>query len=119
MTKAPTIPRSNRNLADLDALINQSIGTEVIDTASVRLQADPDENTSSKAPSIASPIADEPPSGSNAREKAFPTKLERLQVKVSDDVLLALKFEALRQKRSPSAIVELALRQYLNPRNDA
>lgn len=119
MTKAPTIPRSNRNLADLDALINQSIGTEVIDTAPVRPQADPDKDASGKAPSNASPIADERPSGSNARERSSPTKLERLQVKVSDDVLLALKFEALRQKRSPTAIVELALRQYLNPRNDA
>jgi hypothetical protein len=119
MTKAPTIPRSNRNLADLDALINQSIGTEVIDTAPVRSQVDSDENNSAKAPSVASPVADEPPSDSNAREKSSPTKLERLQVKVPDDVLLALKFEALRQKRSPSAIVELALRQYLNHRNEA
>ncbi|SOC81762.1 hypothetical protein SAMN05421890_0142 [Ensifer adhaerens] len=119
MTKAPTIPRSNRNLADLDALINQSIGADIVDTALVRPQADTDENNGAKAPLIASPIPDEPPSNPDPGAKSSSTKLERLQVKISDDVLLAMKFEALRQKRSPSAIVELALRQYLNPRTEA
>lgn len=114
MTKAPTIPRSNRNLADLDALIKQSIGTDKIGTTLAKHEVEADENFSAKAPHIASTIPDEPPSDINAAEMSSSTKLERLQVKIPDDVLLAMKFEALRQKRSPSAVVELALRQYLN-----
>ena len=119
MTKAPTIPRSNRNLADLDALINQSIGTDTIGTALAKPEVEADENLSAKAPHIGSPIRDELPSNPEPRGSSSSTKLERLQVKISDDVLLAMKFEALRQKRSPSAIVELALRQYLNPQKEA
>ncbi len=119
MTKAPTIPRSNRNLADLDALINQSIGTDTIDIALAKPEVKADENISAKAPPIASPIPDERSTNAYPRGKSSSTKLERLQVKIPDDVLLAMKFEALRQKRSPSAIVELALRRYLNPQKEA
>lgn len=114
MTKAPTIPRSNRNLADLDALIKQSIGTDKIGTTLAKPEVEADGNLSAKAPHIASPILHEPAANPDPRGNSSSTKLERLQVKISDDVLLAMKFEALRQKRSPSAIVELALRQYLN-----
>ncbi|MCD2174921.1 CopG family transcriptional regulator [Rhizobium sp. C4] len=119
MTKAPTIPRSNRNLADLDALIDQSLGTQTIDTAIVTSKAKTDENNTAKAPPMVSPISNDPASEVEAGEEPTSARLERLQVKISDDVLLAMKFEALRQKRSPSAIVELALRQYLNLLDDA
>ncbi|HWU61161.1 MAG TPA: CopG family transcriptional regulator [Ensifer sp.] len=119
MTKAPTIPRSNRNLADLDALINQSIGKDPIGSALAKPEVETDENFGAKAPPIAPPIPDEPATNAYPRGKSSPIKLERLQVKIPDDVLLAMKFEALRQKRSPSAIVELALRQYLNPQKEA
>ncbi len=119
MTKAPTIPRSHRNLADLDALIDQSLGKQMIGTAIVTSKAETEENNSAKAPPMVLPIPNDPPFEVEAGEKSSSARLERLQVKISDDVLLAMKFEALRQKRSPSAIVELALRHYLKLLDDA
>ena len=113
-TKLPALPKSARNLADLDALIDQSIGKPDIAEIQVPLQPDRPATDSSQSWSPKDGPKEVPQQGAQRGQGTAPPKLERLQVKVSDEVLLAMKVEALKQRRSPSAIVELALRQFLN-----
>ena len=108
MTKAPLLPRTKSNLTDLDALIRQSQGDKAKHEA---------EQTISARASITStevqtdPVQDE--TSQNATGVST-DKLERLQVTVRRSIIVAAKIEAVRQNTSPSAIVALALRQYLN-----
>lgn len=90
MSDRPSIPKTNRSLDGLDDLIGQSIGQK----ASYDQMYGP------------APLTRRP------SERV--TEFERLQVKVASDVALAAKYEALKSKKSPGEIVELALRQYLN-----
>lgn len=114
MTKLPVLPKSPRNLADLDALIDQSIGKPDMEEKRMPLQSDMADMSQPVSPAIEDDRKDEPQNETTGNQVAAPQKLERLQVKIADTVLLAMKFEALKQRRSPSAIVELALRQFLN-----
>lgn len=117
MTKLPVLPKSPRNLADLDALIDHSIGKPDMEEKRVPLQSDMADMGQPVSQGKEDDRKDEPKNEPTGNQTVAPQKLERLQVKISDTVLLAMKFEALRQRRSPSAIVELALRQYLNLQN--
>ena len=113
-TKLPALPKSARNLADLDALIDQSIGRPDIEEKQVLLQPDRSATDLSKSRSPNDDRRESSQQGARGGQGSAPPKLERLQVKISDTVLLAMKVEALKRRRSPSAIVELALRQFLN-----
>ena len=113
-TNLPTLPKSARNLADLDALIDQSIGKPDIGEKQVPLQPDRSATEPSKSRSPNDDRRESPQQEAHGGQGSAPQRLERLQVKISDTVLLAMKVEALKQRRSPSAIVELALRQFLN-----
>lgn len=62
--------------------------------------------------------SEEPPSSAEATQQSRggvkDAKAERVQLFLKRDIIVAAKIAAIREKSSPSAIVELALRAYLN-----
>jgi hypothetical protein len=107
MTDIPPLPKSRRNLADLDSLIADSIGrmgsydamhgTPAIDRNSM------DAPTKEPPPEPPDPLNRGP-----AEEKP-----ERFQIALSGAVIIAAKLEALKQRTTASEITERALRSYL------
>lgn len=121
MTQSPPIPRSRRNLNDLDSLIDASIGKS--DTygslQSVPEKAKPQPEggiaTKEKASPGPSEPADAPSPGLADDGPALDeSRLERFRISIDASVIMATKMLAVQQKTSPSEIVERALRRYLN-----
>ena len=107
MTDIPPLPKSRRNLTDLDSLIADSIGRlgayDGTHGASVgsRNVVDPSTTEEQSQPVV-------PPNPGSAGEKP-----ERFQIALSGAVIIAAKLEALKQKTTASDITERALRSYL------
>lgn len=124
MTQSPPIPRSRRNLNDLDSLIDASIGKSdtygAPPSATEETKPDPEGVSSTKKTSpISAPseTVDAPtPSLSNDDPAAEEPKPERFRISIDASVIMATKMLAVQQKTSPSEIVERALRRYLNLR---
>lgn len=103
MTQFPSLPRSGRDLSDLDALIDASIGKSDVAPMSSPLP-------SSSPQQERSDIERRRP----ARDTAAQSQVERFRISIDPAVIVATKHTALQRKVAPSEIVELALRQYLN-----
>ncbi|MFK0333890.1 CopG family transcriptional regulator [Rhizobium sp. NPDC090275] len=122
MTQSPSIPRSRRNLNDLDSLIDASIGkSDTYGTASsppkeIKLDTEGGPWAEDKAPASASPEAPDAasPNAPNDGPVLDEPKPERFRISIDASVIMATKMLAVRQKTSPSEIVERALRRYLN-----
>jgi hypothetical protein len=126
MTQSPPIPRSRRNLNDLDSLIEESIGKSetygATATTHEKVKADPEVGNSIKerAPS---PDRFDPPDAptsipTNDGLTSAESKPERFRINIDASVIMATKMLAVQKKISPSEIVERALRRYLNLRAD-
>ncbi|MGV1861658.1 hypothetical protein [Rhizobium rhizogenes] len=107
MTDIPPLPKSRRNLTDLDSLIADSIG---------RLGS----YEGTHGTPAGSEIAVDPPVKEERSQPAAPLnpgsvddKPERFQIALSGAVIIAAKLEALKQKTTASDITERALRSYL------
>lgn len=102
MTQLPSLARSARDLSDLDALIDASIGRSEVDPISTPLDAAPPEaehpDTEQRRP---------------VRDTDASVKPERFRITIDPAIIVATKLAALKRKVAPSEIVELALRQYL------
>ncbi|WFU07389.1 hypothetical protein QA648_35675 (plasmid) [Rhizobium sp. CB3171] len=108
MTDIPPLPKSRRNLSDLDSLIAESIGSmKTYD----EMHGTPDASGIPKDPPMtaAQPQAIDTPATSAALDKP-----ERFQIILSGAVIIAAKLEALRQKTTAGEITERALRAYLD-----
>ncbi len=122
MTQSPPIPRSRRNLNDLDFLIEASIGKSetygAIPPDREKMKPDP-ETGLPMTETPTSPGASEP---ANAQSPSLPdhnavpveAKPERFRISIDASVIMATKMLAVQRKTSPSEIVERALRRYLN-----
>lgn len=110
MKAPPLIPQSGRNRTDLDALIDQSIGQkrkfDELGEPHLAQSAVPENH----APSIATP---QPVESVQARP-AQTEPVDRFQAYLPRVLITALKLEAVRQRLSPSAVLEIALRRYLD-----
>ncbi|NTJ51556.1 hypothetical protein G6K93_31590 [Agrobacterium rhizogenes] len=107
MTDIPPLPKSRRNLSDLDSLIADSIG---------RLGAyDGVHSTPTGNLHAADPPVPEGQSQSPAplNPGSIDEKPERFQIALSGSVIIATKLEALKQKTTASEVTERALRSYL------
>nr|WP_234914410.1 hypothetical protein [Rhizobium rhizogenes]QCL09128.1 hypothetical protein pC5.7b_261 [Rhizobium rhizogenes] len=107
MTDIPPLPKSRRNLSDLDSLIADSIGRlgsyDGVHGAPAgnRHAADP-------------PVAEEKPQpAAPLNPGSVDEKPERFQIALSGSVIIATKLEALKQKTTASEVTERALRSYL------
>ncbi|MQB34260.1 hypothetical protein [Rhizobium rhizogenes] len=107
MTDIPPLPKSRRNLSDLDSLIADSIG---------RLGA---YDGVHGAPAGNLNLVD-PPAAEEQSQSAAPLnpgsigeKPERFQIALSGTVIIAAKLEALKQKTTAGEVTERALRSYL------
>lgn len=106
MSEIPPLPKSRRNLSDLDSLIADSIGK--IGSYSEMHGSPKTGESSSEQPSAESqPQTLDPDPGSIGE------KPERFQISLSGTVIIAAKLEALRQKTTAGEITERALRSYL------
>ncbi|GAJ96105.1 hypothetical protein EXN67_29235 [Rhizobium rhizogenes] len=107
MTDIPPLPKSRRNLTDLDSLIADSIGRlgsyDGMHGASAGSRNVVDPSTTEEKPQAAAP-----PNPGSIDEKP-----ERFQIALSGAVIIAAKLEALKQKTTASDITERALRSYL------
>ncbi|NTG18244.1 hypothetical protein G6K88_31130 [Agrobacterium rhizogenes] len=107
MTDIPPLPKSRRNLSDLDSLIADSIG-RLGSYDGVR--GAPTGNGNAVDPlateGLSQPVA--PLNSGSIGEKP-----ERFQIALSGAVIIAAKLEALKQKTTASDITERALRSYL------
>ncbi|NTG05027.1 hypothetical protein G6L30_33450 [Agrobacterium rhizogenes] len=107
MTDIPPLPKSRRNLSDLDSLIADSIG---------RLGS---YDGAHAAPAGNRHAADPPVTEEQSRPAgplnpgSIDEKPERFQIALSGAVIIAAKLEALKQKTTASDITERALRSYL------
>ena len=106
MSEIPPLPKSRRNLSDLDSLIADSIGK----MASYGEMHGPPK--SSKAPGEPASV-EPPPQTIEADTHAVEDKPERFQISLSGAVIIATKLEALKQKTTAGEITERALRSYL------
>lgn len=119
MTQSPSIPRSRRNLNDLDSLIDASIGkSDTYGTASpspkeTKLDTEGGPSAEETTPSSEAPEAPSP-NAPDDRPVLEETKPERFRISIDASVIMATKMLAVQQKTSPSEIVERALRRYLN-----
>ncbi|UWU26016.1 hypothetical protein N2601_32325 (plasmid) [Rhizobium sp. CB3060] len=122
MTQSPPIPRSRRNLNDLDSLIDASIGKSdtygAATSAREKAKPDPEAGNSMKetapSPDRFEPLDAPTPSLSNDGPASEEQKPERFRISIDASVIMATKMLAVQQKTSPSEIVERALRRYLN-----
>jgi len=90
MKQLPSLARSVRDLSNLDALIDASIG-----------KSDAAQTTA-------------PPHTSQPSDPDTEVPPERFRIMIAPAVIVATKHTALQRKVAPSEIVEQALRQYLN-----
>jgi hypothetical protein len=107
MTDIPPLPKSRRNLSDLDSLIADSIG---------RLGSyDGTHGASAGSRHVIDPPVTEqqPPAVAPVNSGSADEKPERFQIALSGAVIIAAKLEALKQKTTASDITERALRSYL------
>jgi hypothetical protein len=122
MTQSPLIPRSRRNLNDLDSLIDASIGKSdtygAAASAPEKSEPDPEVGNSTKetvhSPDRSEPVDAPNPNLSNDGPASEEPKPERFRISIDSSVIMATKMLAVQQKTSPSEIVERALRRYLN-----
>ncbi|NTF52728.1 hypothetical protein G6K93_30955 [Agrobacterium rhizogenes] len=107
MTDIPPLPKSRRNLSDLDSLIADSIG---------RLGSyDGTHAAAAGNRNAVDPLATEGLSQPAAplNPGSIDEKPERFQIALSGAVIIAAKLEALKHKTTASDITERALRSYL------
>lgn len=122
MTQSPPVPRSRRNLTDLDALIDASIGKSETYTALPQLGLEngtvgPDTAPSTEKPSMPRDFNQATAPATMLPDARVPTeesKAERFRISIDASVIMATKMRAVQQKVSPSEVVEKALKQYLN-----
>ncbi|ENN83802.1 hypothetical protein RHSP_41139 (plasmid) [Rhizobium freirei PRF 81] len=122
MTQLPPIPRSRRNLNDLDSLIDASIGKSdtygAAPSAAETAKPYPEAGTSTKettpSPDGSEQVDAPSPSLLNNAPASEEPKSERFRISIDASVIMATKMVAVQQKTSPSEIVERALRRYLN-----
>ena len=122
MTQSPPIPRSRRNLNDLDSLIDASIGKSdtygVVASSPKETKSDPETGNSTKnvapSPDQSKPVDGPSRSLPNDEPVSEEPRPERFRISIDASVIMATKLLAVQQKTSPSEIVERALRQYLN-----
>jgi hypothetical protein len=107
MTSIPPLPKSRRNLSDLDSLIADSIGRLGAYDGTHGAPAD-NRNAVDPLATEEKPQAAAPLNPGSADEKP-----ERFQIALSGAVIIAAKLEALKQKTTASNITERALRSYL------
>ncbi|WEO70141.1 hypothetical protein [Rhizobium rhizogenes] len=107
MTDIPPLPKSRRNLTDLDSLIADSIGRLGSYDGT---HGAPAGNQNAVDPQVteeqSQPVAPFNPG-------SIDEKPERFQIALSGAVIIAAKLEALKQKTTASDITERALRSYL------
>ena len=127
MTQSPPIPRSRRNLNDLESLIDASIGKSDTYGAPSPSPEKPNPDAEASIPlqvKTCLTAAFEPPSGPltvnalNIVAETAAAKSERFRISIDANVIMATKMLAVQQKKSPSEIVEQALRRYLNRQAD-
>ena len=102
----PPLPKSRRNLSDLDSLIADSIGKM---GSYQEMHGSPKAGEGSGEPGTTEPqpqTVEPSPSWSD-------DKPERFQISLSGAVIIAAKLEALKQKTTAGDITERALRSYL------
>jgi hypothetical protein len=104
---SPPLPKSRRNLSDLDSLIADSIG-KMGSYGEMRGSPKTDQD-STKSPSSGPQSQTIPPSEPMSGDD----KPERFQIALSGAVIIAAKLEALKQKTTAGEITERALRSYL------
>jgi hypothetical protein len=122
MTQSPPIPRSRRNLNDLDSLIDASIGKSdtygVVASSPEETKSDPEAGNSTKdmapSPDQSKPVDGPSRSLPNDEPVSEQPRPERFRISIDASVIMATKLLAVQQKTSPSEIVERALRRYLN-----
>lgn len=106
MSEIPPLPKSRRNLSDLDSLIADSIGK--MGSYGKMHGSTKTNQSSSEAPSTEpQPQTADPDPGS------IGDRPERFQISLSGAVIIAAKLEALKQKTTAGEITERALRSYL------
>ncbi|NTG38829.1 hypothetical protein G6K91_31695 [Agrobacterium rhizogenes] len=107
MTDIPPLPKSRRNLSDLDSLIADSIGRlgsyDGTHRSPAGRQNAADPPVTQEQPQPATPL----------NPGSIDEKPERFQIALSGAVIIAAKLEALKQKTTASDITERALRSYL------
>jgi hypothetical protein len=122
MTQSPPIPRSRRNLNDLDSLIDASIGKSdtygAVASPPEKTKPEPEVGNSTKEtappPDPSEPV-DWPTLNASSNDTASgEPRPERFRISIDASVIIATKMLAVQQKTSPSEIVERALRRYLN-----
>jgi hypothetical protein len=100
------LPKSRRNLSDLDSLIADSIG-KMGSYGEMHRSPKTSQSSSGPSPTEPQPQTVDPDPGS------IDDKPERFQISLSGAVIIAAKLEALRQKTTAGEITERALRSYL------
>jgi hypothetical protein len=107
MTDIPPLPKSRRDLSDLDSLIANSIGRlgsyDGTHAASARSRNAVEPPVTEEKPQPTAPL----------NSDSIDEKPERFQIALSGAVIIAAKLEALKQKTTASDITERALRSYL------
>ena len=106
MSEIPPLPKSRRNLSDLDSLIADSIGKM---GSYGEMHGSPKASQGSSEP----PSTEPPPQLADPDPGSIDDKPERFQISLSGAVIIAAKLEALRQKTTAGEITERALRSYL------
>lgn len=106
MNDIPPLPKSRRNLSDLDSLIADSIGKM---GSYGEMHGLPKTAESSNAP----PSTEQQPQTIDPDPSSGDDKPERFQISLSGAVIIAAKLEALKQKTTAGEITERALRSYL------
>jgi hypothetical protein len=122
MRQSPPIPRSRRNLNDLDSLIDASIGKSdtysAIGSPPGKTKPDPEAGSSMKetapSPNPSEPVDGPSLNASNNDTASGKPRPERFRISIDASVIMATKMLAIQQKTSPSEIVERALRRYLD-----
>lgn len=107
MNDSPPLPKSRRNLSDLDSLIADSIG-KMGSYGEMRTSPKTGQDlieSSSSGPQPQTIAPSEPMSDDDTPE--------RFQIALSGAVIIAAKLEALKQKTTAGEITERALRSYL------
>lgn len=112
MTNKPTLPKTRQSFDGLSELIDQSIAQKEKFGAMLKT-SEPDSlpNDSSQGAEHKDALIEKHRQTEGA--KAI-NSVERFQITAPSSVIVATKIEALKRNTTAAAIVELALRQYLN-----
>ena len=106
MSEIPPLPKSRRNLSDLDSLIADSIGKMA---SYGEMHGPPKSSTVPGEPLPVEPL----PQATEEDPQTVASKPERFQISLSCAVIIATKLEALKQRTTAGEITERALRSYL------